>query len=362
MHRHLLALLAAISLSACGSSGDQNAASSGNPWSSGPQPAGQTAPQSNGSENGGAEVAVANPAAEPPMPKTEYGSCGHMHPGGQAPRIVNAEYEAAIRPTYRELCYRAFHLGHSGRTRTALWSAELLDPQRMEMASRISRDSSFEPDDRLPENERSELEDYRRSGYDRGHLAPSADMPSRAAQQESFRLSNIVPQNGSMNGGVWRDLEMQVRKAAYKSRVFVVTGPIFTGSNKALKKRVLVPTAMYKAMYTVDKGAVVFVVSNDGGAKVTTLSLDQFTALYGIDPFPALVGPIRKHNLALGPMPTPTPKPVEEKKSDSSGPPPKCDEYQGKDGEWLERALFFEKYGPYASPHGIRPCQSGDKS
>ena len=361
--KRIFAAVAALALSACGNSGEQ-APANGNPWASGPQPAGQPVAQQASAQAGaqaGEGAAPVHPAAEPPMPATEYGSCGHMHPGGQPPQIVNAEYAAAIQPTFKQLCYRAFHLGHSGRTRTSLWSAELLDNRRMEMASNIERDSNFEADDRLPEAERSELDDYYKSGYDRGHLAPSADMPSAAAQQESFRLSNIVPQNGRMNGGVWRDLEMQVRKEAYRSRVFVVTGPIFTGSSKALKRRVLVPSSMYKAMYVVNKGAVVFVVSNDDAARTTTLSLNQFASLYGIDPFPALVGPIRSHNLALGPMPLPEPvEEVDEASTASAGPGRKCDEYQAENGEWLERSKFFEKYGSYASPHGIRSCGSGD--
>jgi len=270
-----------------------------------------------------------------------------------------------IRPTFKELCYRSFHLGHSGRTRTALWSAEVLDPQKIELASRIERDSEFKPETRLPKTERSELTDYRGSGFDRGHLAPSADMPSKESQQESFILSNIVPQNGKMNGGVWRELEIEVRKRARKGKVYLVTGPIFRGSNSALKQRVLIPTSLYKAMYVVDKGAVVFVITNDNNAATTTLSIDQFTKIYGIDPFPALTGSVRTHNLALGPMPEPKKQESSDgSNSDSSGiagsvgitSGQPCEELQHKSGVWMKKPKFYETYGLYENPINYRRC------
>jgi len=242
-------------------------------------------------------------AADPPRKGSAIAGCERMYPGGAEPRIVNPEYAQVIKPSYEVLCYRAFAVGHSGRTRTALWSAEVLDPNSMALASRLPRDSSFRPDPNLPEEHRSELDDYRGSGWERGHLAPSADMPTDEAQEESFYLSNIVPQNGPMNGGAWRELEMNVRNEAKKRRVYIVTGPIFHNATQTLDGRVLVPTAMYKAMFAVNKGAVVFIVSNNKQATGYTLTVDEFTRLYGIDPFPGVNATVRKHNIALGPIP-----------------------------------------------------------
>lgn len=345
-------------LSACSSEAQNQEGTASSPWSQAPANASSqeigTAPAEEGENE---EATAAHPAADPPRAQVKYGSCANMFPGGLPPAIVNPEYASAIKPTYDELCYRSFALGHSGLTRTAIWSAEVLDPQRMNLAAKIKRDSTFEEDDRLQEDRRSKLEDYRRSGYDRGHLAPSADMPSRESQQESFRLSNIVPQNGRMNGGVWRDLEMNVREEARKRRVYVVTGPIFENSNKALRKRVLVPTSMYKAMFSVEKGAVVFVVTNDNRAKTTTLSIDQFTTIYGIDPFPALKGLVRQHNIALGPIPESAIKSAEdgsggEASSDASSA---CRQFKTPSGTWMKEDFYKLTYGNQ-EPAGIRPC------
>lgn len=367
------AVIAALILSSCGATGNQDGEST---WEGGPQPAANENAQSSNSSNNSQKQAEnqegksgssagKHPAAEPAIKSTGQANCSHMHPGGQIPRIINARYDEVIRPTFKELCYRSFHLGHSGRTRTALWSAEVLDPQKIELASRIKRDSEFKPETRLPESERSELTDYRGSGFDRGHLAPSADMPSKESQQESFILSNIVPQNGKMNGGVWRELEIEVRKRARRGKVYLVTGPIFKGSNAALKQRVLIPTSLYKAMYVVDKGAVVFVITNDSNASTTTLSIDQFTKIYGIDPFPGLTGSVRTHNLALGPMPEPTKKEAEGSEGTdgggiagsvgiTSGQP--CEELQHKSGAWKKKPDFYEAYGLYENPINYRRC------
>ena len=207
MNKNGIVIAIALLLGAC-SSEAKDKQESGNPWTSaaggagyGQAPEQEAEEEENGDKDEGKDQPAKHPAADPPRLQSGFNNCTHMFPGGTPPRIVNPEYAAAVSPEYDELCYRAFALGHSGLTRTAIWSSEVLDPQRMQMASNIERDSSFEADPQIDEDRRSELDDYRRSGYDRGHLAPSADMPSREAQQESFRLSNIVPQDGSMNGG-----------------------------------------------------------------------------------------------------------------------------------------------------------------
>ena len=60
--------------------------------------------------------------------------------------------------------------------------------------------------------------DYRRSGFDRGHMAPAADMTwSETAMKESFYFSNMCPQNPGLNRGAWKDLEESIRKWVKKT-------------------------------------------------------------------------------------------------------------------------------------------------
>jgi DNA/RNA endonuclease G (NUC1) len=72
------------------------------------------------------------------------------------------------------------------------------------------RKNAFHAEPMLPKEERAELADYEHTGFDRGHMAPSGDMPSLEAQQESFSLANIAPQTPELNRGIWEGIEAAV--------------------------------------------------------------------------------------------------------------------------------------------------------
>jgi len=82
--------------------------------------------------------------------------------------------------------------------------------------------SQFHPDKSIPSAERAELRNYARSGYDRGHVAPSADMFDMQSQHESFSLANMVPQEPSVNRRIWGAVELTTRKLT-KGRVNCVS-------------------------------------------------------------------------------------------------------------------------------------------
>lgn len=87
----------------------------------------------------------------------------------------------------------------------------------------------FQPDPDLPIGQRTELEDYYRSGYDRGHLCASADrLFSKDANEQTFYLSNMSPQDNSFNSDDWGKLETQVRNwgrnNSFRDTLYVVKG------------------------------------------------------------------------------------------------------------------------------------------
>jgi endonuclease G, mitochondrial len=159
------------------------------------------------------------------------------------------------------------------------------------LARGTDRTSEFREEDRLPPDERSELADYLRSGYDRGHMAPSGDMPDLAAQAESFSLANVVPQDPTDNRYLWSDIESAARRLAVdEGEVYVVTGPIFEGDEVAtLRGRVLVPTHLFKAVLLPRRGlAAAYLVRNAARGEPRVVPIAEIERRAGLEPFPAL--------------------------------------------------------------------------
>lgn len=209
-----------------------------------------------------------------------------QHYSGDAPHLVNQK----LRQNTRELCALHFAVLHSGVTRTPIYTAEALTRETVGDAKEQIRYNNFHPDPRLPANERSELRDYARSGYDRGHMAPSGDMPTLEAQQESFALSNMIPQNPQNNRYLWAGIESTTRQLAKKSaRLYVISGAMFVGERiKTVGGRVMVPTHLFKAIYNPKTGeAAAYLVRNDVGGDYAVVDLATLETLSGIRTFPS---------------------------------------------------------------------------
>jgi endonuclease G len=192
---------------------------------------------------------------------------------------------AAAGPFYA-LCASHFATLYSSRSETPVYSAEHLTAQQIADAIHMPRHNDFHEDDRLPISDAATLEEFRRSGYDRGHMAPSGDEPDARSQYESFALSDMVPQDANDNRYLWADIETAVRELvlAGGDEVYVVTGPLFNPNGAlALHGRVEVPTFIYKAVYDHSAGfAGVYVARNAPGLKFWKLSLANFQQRYGM--------------------------------------------------------------------------------
>lgn len=140
-------------------------------------------------------------------------------------------------------------------------------------------------------------DDYSHSGYDRGHLAPAADMAwSQHAMEASFYFTNIAPQKPGFNRGVWKRLESQVRDwAAKNDSICVVTGPVLnTFIDTIGENNIPVPSHYYKAIldpFLPDQKGIAFVLENTASkAPIASFAIpiDSLEKLTGIDFFPAL--------------------------------------------------------------------------
>ena len=157
-------------------------------------------------------------------------------------------------------------------------------------------DITFEADYEVP-FPRATDEDYFSSKYDRGHMCPAGDNKwDRRALMQTFKFSNICPQNHSLNKGDWNDLEMQSRYWAREmGDIYIVTGPIFYNGVKSTigKNKVAVPDAFFKVLLCDNRKAkaIGFVYPNRGGHKEMTeyvKSVDEIEKITGIDFFPKL--------------------------------------------------------------------------
>lgn len=140
------------------------------------------------------------------------------------------------------------------------------------------------------------LDDYKRSGYDRGHLAPAADMAwSEKAMSESFYLSNMSPQNPGLNRGMWAQLESDCRKwAVANGKVHIITGPVIRPNYSQIgPNKVTVPQWYYKIIVSIEnKKAIAFILPNRKPQKplssfvVTIDKIEEITDLDFLDLVP----------------------------------------------------------------------------
>lgn len=112
-------------------------------------------------------------------------------------------------------------------------------------------------------------QDYVQSGYDRGHMCPAGDNKwSKTALSQTFKLSNICPQNHNLNTGDWNDLEQACRFwAKTYGEIYIVCGPIYyDGVKKRINKKIGVPDAFFKCVVRLNEkpSGLGFIYKNNG--------------------------------------------------------------------------------------------------
>lgn len=187
------------------------------------------------------------PAAAPAEQVAGFAQCRQFFPG-ELPRLPGLQERLP-----RDLCYDAFAILHSGRSKTPVFVVERLTREQLADAGDEVRTNRFFADARLPSAERAQLEDYSGSGYDRGHMAPAADMPTPEAMAQSFSLANMVPQAPTNNRSSWAGIERATRDYALRAAgpVYVFSGPFHANATPATigPGRVWVPTHLFKLVY-----------------------------------------------------------------------------------------------------------------
>jgi endonuclease G len=192
------------------------------------------------------------------------------------------------------IAHYGYSLCYSEQHEQATWVAYELTAS--ETNKRYERSDAFLTDPMVRSGSADDY-DYKGSGFDRGHLAPAADMGwSSKAMSESFYYSNMSPQDPGFNRGIWKRLEEQVRSwASELGSVYVATGPVLKSGLPSIgSNRVTVPTHYYKViLYTNGKEAraIGFVLPNASSRASLSqyaVSIDQVERVTGLDFFPKL--------------------------------------------------------------------------
>ena len=169
-----------------------------------------------------------------------------------------------ISTTGQIIKHKYYNLSYSPQNKQAEWVFYLLT--KANSSGGVKRKNNFRPDPLVSTGSAS-LDDYKNSGYDKGHLCPAGDMSfDSQAMSETFYLSNMSPQFPSFNRGIWKKLEDLVRKWAIdEDSLYIVTGPIFINNRGSIgPNKVTIPGFYYKVIYdpTGNKKMIGFIIPN----------------------------------------------------------------------------------------------------
>ena len=218
-----------------------------------------------------------------------FDECRQFFVNGKSPVI-----QTSAPSKQRELCFDAFAILHSGQSKTPIYVAERLNRTQLLDARDEKRTNKFYEEARLPNSERARLTDYKNSGFDRGHMAPAADMPNAQAMAQSFSLANMVPQAQENNRGPWaKSVEKPTRQYAMRAAgyVYVFTGPVFEAPvDKVGAGQVWVPKYLYKLVYDPSTNrAWAYWLENTNEARATRpISYEELIRRTGIEFLPSV--------------------------------------------------------------------------
>jgi len=214
---------------------------------------------------------------------------------------VSFDFEKApdfIYPTGQQseiVRHSVYALGYAEKYEQPAWVAYRLTAVMVSGSNK--RQDNFRPDPNVTTGS-AVPEDYRNSGYDRGHLAPVADFKASAKwMDETFFMSNMSPQLHEFNAGIWEKLESATRGwARHNKAIYVVCGPILRSGLPTIGRynKVAVPDYYYKVIYDLQQPelkAIGFILRNEGSRKPLqsfAITVDEVEKRTGLDFFPSL--------------------------------------------------------------------------
>jgi len=183
-----------------------------------------------------------------------FGLCGTAVAWDQKPNqpiaacAAQVPYGAPVlnKPNTVVLCHTAYAVQHDNAAKIPAWVAYTLTPQHA--IGCVARTNAFVANNILGASS-AKPSDYAGTGYDQGHLAPDGDMSwDVQVEYESFLMTNMSPQAGSLNRGIWKLLETSVRGwAVQRNQSYTIyVGGVYDANDKKIGQGVVVPHGFYK--------------------------------------------------------------------------------------------------------------------
>lgn len=193
-------------------------------------------------------------------------SCPGTYPIGKPISVSNAV----------ELCSSFYASNYDVNNRAVVFTTEILR-KGAPVGSR-TRLGAFKVDSRL-NGKSPKPDDYTNTGYDRGHMVPSDDSSNMYEMSETFVMTNVVPQEPTLNRGSWKAMEESIRKEflSYKNDTWVVTIPVYNKGGYI--NNIPIPTGIWKIVY--GNTVKYYFAENKLGAKVKsypTISVESILA------------------------------------------------------------------------------------
>ena len=148
-------------------------------------------------------------------------------------------------PQVAGICRQAYLVGYDAQAKLPRYVTYTLAPQNA--LGCVARTNAFTSDQAVPNGARPD--DYAGTGYDKGHMAPDGDLSwDTQVEYESFLMTNMSPQAGSLNRGIWKLLETSVRGWAVQrnQQYTIYVGGIYDANDKRIGNGVVVPHGFYK--------------------------------------------------------------------------------------------------------------------
>ena len=213
----------------------------------------------------------------------------------KVPKATELERPLLLSPKQEQIVHHTGYIvSYNESLRLPNWVAYELT--RQETQGNAKRSNRFIPDPMI-KGTIATNSDYLHFGYDRGHMAPAADMKwSSIAMKESFYFSNICPQHPELNRKKWKDLEDKIRDWAIEdSAIIIICGPIVDKTPKVIgKNKVVIPQQFFKAIlspFTQPPKAIGFLFTNEQSVSPLSnyaVSVDSIEILTGMDFFSPL--------------------------------------------------------------------------